>query len=101
MVGRWDTGCLGWHTHTPQESLPPQGLDDKVLVRSLAREFPKPLQARTYLQEAGIFCCWGRHGWDVQLKPRGLLALQTASAVSSDLTHGSRCRGQAWEKEFC
>lgn len=41
MVGRRDTGCLSRHTHTPQESLSPQGLDHRVAVRSQARELPK------------------------------------------------------------
>lgn len=61
-------------------------------MNSLAEEFPKAPLARSYLQEAGLFCCcWGHRSWDVQLEPWGLLALQTAGAVSSGLAHGSRC----------
>lgn len=53
-------------------------------------KIPKFLLARTYLQEAGLLCCRGHRGWDVQLEPWGFLALQAASTVSSGFTHGSR-----------
>lgn len=67
MVGRRDVGCLGWHTHTPQESLSPQGLGNRVMVRVLDRGRPQSLLARTYLQKAGLFCCRGRRRGNVQL----------------------------------
>lgn len=54
-------------------------------------KIPKLLLAGTYLQEAGLFCCWGHHSWDVQLEPWGFLALQTASTVSPGFAHGSGC----------
>lgn len=38
-------------------------------------KIPKFLLARTYLQEAGLLCCRWHRGWDVQLEPRGFLAL--------------------------
>ena len=49
MVGRGDMGCLGRHTHTPQESLASQGLDNGVTVRRLDGVYPQPLLARAYL----------------------------------------------------
>lgn len=91
MVWRRDVGCLGRHTHTPQESLASQGLGNRVVVRGLGRMYPEPQLARAYLQEAGFLSRWGCRSWNVQLQPRRLLALQAARAVPAGLAHGSRC----------
>lgn len=77
---------LSRHAHAPQESLAPQGLGDRGVVRRPCRTHPQPTQARAYLQDTGLLC--GGCGWDVQLQPGRLLALQTARAIPADLAHG-------------
>lgn len=88
-MGRRDAGGLGRHAHAPQECLASQGLGNGVPVRALDRLDPQPPLPRAYLQEAGLLCCRGHHGRDVQLQPRRLLVLQAAAAVPSGLAHGS------------
>lgn len=88
-VGRGDTGGLGGHTHTPQESLASQGLGGGVAVRRLDRAPPQPLPAGAYLEEARLLRRWGHHRRDVQPQPGWLLALQAAGAVPAGLAHGA------------